>query len=73
MHKEQILIGSVTAVLCLLGLWNSRWLLFETRKGKRLVEWLGDGRALWVLRGLLTAGVVFGVLLALDVIRPIQW
>ncbi|HEX6984579.1 MAG TPA: hypothetical protein VF170_04345 [Planctomycetaceae bacterium] len=71
--NEQILIGLVTAALCGLGLWHDRRLLAETRKGRRLIRWFGEERALWVLRGLLAAGAAFGLLLAADVIRPIEW
>ena len=73
MPLEQIFIGSVSAALCLAGIWHDRWLLTETKKGKRLVAWFGEHRALWVLRGLLAAGLLFGVLLATNVIRPIRW
>lgn len=73
MTNERILIGAVTAALCLLGLWHHRWLLHETAKGKRLISWFGDERALWVIRALLTFGFAFGCLLALGVIRPLEW
>lgn len=73
MNNEQILIGGVTAFLCLIGLINSRWLLSETRKGQRLIQWFGEPRALLVLRGLLSAGIAFGILLAVNIIRPFQW
>ena len=73
MTNERILIGTVTAALCLLGLWRHRWLLYETPKGQRLIGWFGEERALWVLRVLLVCGTVFGCLLALQVIRPIEW
>ena len=73
MSKEQILIGGVTSALCLLGIAHSRWMLRETRKGQLLVRWFGEDRAIWILRGLLIAGIVFGVLLAMNIIRPIQW
>ena len=73
MPKEQIVIGVVVAVLCTVGLFNDRWFLAETRKGQRLVGWLGEQNALWVLRGLFTLGVAFGALLATDVLGPIRW
>jgi len=73
MTNERILIGTVSAALCLVGLWHHRWLLSETAKGRRLMAWFGEGRALWVLRVLLALGMVFGVLLALGVIRPVEW
>jgi hypothetical protein len=73
MRNEQLIMGAGVAVLCLFGLYHSRWFLARTRKGQRLVGWFGETRALWVLRGLLTAGTVFGVLLAANVIRPLRW
>ncbi len=73
MENERILIGIVTAALCLVGLWHHRWLLRETSKGKRLIAWFGEEGALWVLRVLLALGIAFGGLLALGVIRPIEW
>jgi hypothetical protein len=73
MTNERILIGTVSAALCLLGLWRQRWFLHETAKGQRLIAWFGEERALWVLRLLLTLGIVFGTLLAIGVIRPLEW
>lgn len=71
--KEQIFIGAATALLCLIGLVNGRWILDNTKKGQRLANWFGPVRAIWVLRVLLMLGAVFGVLLAADVIEPVQW
>ena len=72
-NKEQILIGTVVALLCSAGLWSARWFLRETPKGQWLSRRLGDERALWVLRGLFAAGIAFGLLLATDAIRPVEW
>lgn len=66
-------MGSVTALLCVFGLIKSEWILNNTKKGERLIGWFGAGRAIWILRGLLVFGAVFGVLLAINVIRPVQW
>ena len=41
-----------------------------TPKGRRLVGWFGLDRARWVLGAVVLGVVVFGVLLACDVIRP---
>jgi hypothetical protein len=73
MRSEQILIGVLVAVVCAAGLWNGRWFLEKTRKGQWLARRFGEETALWVLRGLLSAGTVFGVLLALGVVNPVQW
>ncbi|MEW4528963.1 MAG: hypothetical protein ACF8PG_01880 [Maioricimonas sp. JB045] len=73
MPYDQIFIGGTTAVLCLVGLWNEAWVLSETSKGRRLIDWFGQDRAPWVLRALLGLGVLFGTLLATGVINPVQW
>lgn len=73
MLNEQILIGALIVLLCATGLWHDRWFLENTRKGQRLIRWFGEGKALWVLRAFLGGGVVFGILLAVGIIRPVQW
>lgn len=73
MEPEQVFIGSATAILCLLGLWQNAWFLEHTRKGRRLADRLGIRNARWVVRGLFAAGAVFGVLLAAGVINPVRW
>lgn len=71
--NDRILVGVVTALLCAWGLWAERWFLAETRKGRALVRRFGPERAAWILRALCAAGIVFGTLLAIGVIRPVQW
>lgn len=71
--NEQVLIGTLIVCLCALGLWHDRWLLLRTRKGRRLIDWFGRKRGLWMLRGLLIAAAAFGVLLATDRIRAVEW
>ena len=73
MQNDQIVMGAGIALLCLAGLWNDRWFLAHTKKGRWLVRRCGETGALWTLRSLLTLGTLFGVLLAVDVIRPVQW
>ncbi len=68
--NEQQLIGSVLVVLGGAGLYHQRWLLEQTPKGRRLVGWFGATGGPWVLRFLLAAVVVFGVLLVSGVIGP---
>ncbi len=70
---EQILIGALVALLSLHGLWKARWLLENTRKGQRLAGWLGAERGLLALRVVLVLGAVLGILLATNVIRPVNW
>lgn len=71
--KEQIFIGVATALLCVIGLAKSRWILENTKKGARLCRWFGPARAIWVLRGLLGLGVILGGLFAFNILKPLQW
>lgn len=73
MTYEQIFIGGATAAMCCAGLFSEEWLLENTRKGRRLVNWFGDGRAPWVLRSLLGIGLGFGLALATGLVNPIHW
>ncbi|MGH7127407.1 MAG: hypothetical protein ACREJB_18920 [Planctomycetaceae bacterium] len=73
MPRDQIVIGVVTAALCVLGVWQSRWFLTNSKIGRWFARRFGESRGLWVVRGLFLAGAVFGVLLATDVVRPIRW
>jgi len=69
--NEQQLIGSMVAVLGGVGWFYQRWFLEQTPKGRRLVSWFGATGGPWVLRVLLAAVVVFGALLASDMIGPL--
>jgi hypothetical protein len=73
MRTEQIIIGALVVLLCVQGLWSQRWLLEQTRKGQRLVRRFGPKRAALLLRAILVGGLLFGALLAANVIRPVQW
>ena len=73
MIHQDVLVGSMIVALCLLLAFNERTFLERTVKGQRLVRWLGRTRAAWVLRGLAAAGMIFGLLLANGVVRPIKW
>ncbi|MCA9075047.1 MAG: hypothetical protein KDA93_08445 [Planctomycetaceae bacterium] len=73
MPTEQIFIGLVTSALCGIGLYREFWFLTETNKGRWLVEKCGLTSALWILRGLLTLGVIFGLSLAMGIINPVRW
>lgn len=66
-------MGVLAALVSAIGLWNSRWFLEKTRKGQWLARRCGEEPALWILRGLLSAGTLFGILLALGVVNPVQW
>jgi hypothetical protein len=56
-----------------MGLTKEQWLLERSANGRRMVQWFGVANAPWVFRGLMAIGIVFGGLLALKIIRPIQW
>ena len=73
MPTDQIFIGAMVAGLCSIGVFKSRWFLQHTGKGKWLAEKCGEQTSLWMLRGLLGTGAFFGILLACNVIRPLQW
>jgi hypothetical protein len=73
MITSQTAMGGFVALLCLYGLWRHRWLFENTRKGWRLAQWFGETGGLRVLVGLMLAGLIFGLLLAGDVIRPLHW
>ncbi|QDV51461.1 hypothetical protein [Gimesia fumaroli] len=71
--SENELIGGTVLILSLWGLIKDQWFLANTRKGQRLLEWFGPGRAIWVLRLIFLIGIIFGALLATGLIQPIQW
>ena len=73
MISQDTAMGAGIIALCVLLWFREGWLLEQTRKGRRLVEWCGPARAPWVLRAVLLAGITFGGLLTCGVIRPIQW
>jgi hypothetical protein len=70
---EQVFIGLTTSGLCAVGIAQQEWFLRETRKGRWLVELCGTRNAVWVLRGLFSLGVVFGLALASGIVNPIRW
>jgi hypothetical protein len=73
MIPTQTAMGVLIVGLCLVGLWHIGWLLEHSRYGRRLVIWFGEIGGRRAMTGILIAFAIFGVLLAADVIRPIQW
>ena len=71
--QQHVLIGGLIMAMCLILVFRDRWFLTNTSKGERLIRWFGEFGGLWVLRGLLLSGIIFGGLLAMQIIRPIQW
>ena len=73
MRNEQLLMGVVVALLCAAGFAKTRWFLTDTNKGQWLVRRCGETGAAWVLRGVFSLGIAFGVLLAGNVVQPLHW
>ena len=73
MIATQTAMGAMIVGLCLFGIWRRDWMLINSRYGRRLVIWFGPDGGRRALIGLLIAGIVFGILLAANVIHPIQW
>jgi hypothetical protein len=73
MAKDQILFGTALALVSLVGLACESWLMQHTKKGQALARWFGDSNGRWVLRAVLAGFALLGTLLALDVVRPVQW
>jgi hypothetical protein len=73
MIATQTAMGVLIVGMCLVGIWHNGWLLENSRYGRRLAIWFGPIGGRRALTGLLIAGIVFGILLATDVIRPIHW
>lgn len=73
MLNPQLFMGGAVAVLCGAALRYDRWFLEETTKGRRLVNWLGETRAVWVCRFALAVGIAFGVALASGIVNPVAW
>jgi hypothetical protein len=67
------MVGSIIIILGLLIYFKEHWVLENTGKGRRLIGWFGAANAPWVLRGLTVLTIIFGVLLAIGIIRPIKW
>ncbi len=73
MNATQTAMGAMIVGLCLFGIWHHGWLQEHSRYGRRLVIWFGPDGGRRALIGFLIAGIVFGILLAADVVRPIHW
>ena len=73
MPREQLIIGVLMTLLCAAGALQADWFLRETPKGQALERRFGRQRAVWLLRGLFGAGLVFGILLATNIVRPVHW
>ena len=73
MNRQDLAVGVIAAFSCAHLLYFGRWFLEKTKNGQRLTGWFGPDRAIWVLRGLAIAGMIFGGLLGAGIIRPMKW
>jgi hypothetical protein len=73
MIATQTAMGAMIVGLCLFGIWHRDWMLVNSRYGRRLVIWFGPEGGRRALISFLLLGVVFGILLAADVVRPMHW
>lgn len=73
MPKHQIMMGVAVAVLSVVGFIKTDWLLEHTPKGQWLVRKAGRLKARVLVRSFFFFAVVFGALLATNVIRPLHW
>ena len=73
MRPDQLIFGTALAMVSLAGLAFESWILANTRKGRFVTERFGVRGGRWALRAVLCGFVLLGTLLALDLVRPIQW
>lgn len=66
-------MGTAIALLCVAAIPYGGRFLADTTKGRRLVRWLGEARAVIVWRSCLTIGIAFGCALALGIVNPLTW
>lgn len=71
--KEQIFIGSVFAVVCLIVVWQAPWMCEHSRFGRGLARRLGEPAGVWAVRAIFAGLAVLGALLAADVVSPVRW
>ena len=73
MNREQLLMGGVTLVLCLLAWPKIDWFLREIPKGKWLVNKLGWQTAKRFTQIILCCFALLGLALAANLIPPMRW
>ena len=71
--KEQIFIGSVFAVVCVIVVWQAPWMCEHSRFGQSLARRLGERAGVWTIRAIFGGLAVLGVLLASGVVSPLRW
>lgn len=72
MVPQHVAMGLGIVFVSLILLLNQQRLLVHSRYGRQLRHWFGEERAPFVLRSLLTLTAIFGVLLAIEVVRPLN-
>ncbi|MGZ0168939.1 MAG: hypothetical protein ACKVHE_05250 [Planctomycetales bacterium] len=73
MVSSQTFIGVAIAILCAVSMRYDQWFVHRTTKGQRLTGAFGEQKAVWIWRGCLLAGIVFGVCLSTGLINPMTW
>lgn len=71
--RDQILFGTVLALVSAFVLRIEGRIVDETPKGRRLVERVGRPWAVRIVRGTALAFLALGVLLATGIVNPIRW
>jgi hypothetical protein len=73
MPTHQIVMGAAVAALSFVAFLKTDWLLRNTSKGEWLTRKFGERKARLYVRSFFFFAAVFGVLLATNVVRPLQW
>ncbi|NQV26685.1 MAG: hypothetical protein HQ518_20215 [Rhodopirellula sp.] len=71
--SPQVFIGVAIAALSVVGFRCDQWFVHRTTKGQRLKAVFGERKAIWIWRGFLLSGVVFGSCLATGQVNPMTW
>jgi hypothetical protein len=72
MVPQHVAMGLAIVLVSLFLLINQQRLLVHSRYGRLLRHWFGEERSPHVLRVLLALTAIFGVLLAIEVVRPLN-
>ena len=65
-------MGAAIALASGWGLTEADWLVASTRKGQWLARKTGTAQARWIVRIVFLAGILLGLGLAANVIRPLN-
>jgi hypothetical protein len=73
MPTHQIVMGVAVAAASLMAFLKTDWLLRHTAKGEWFVRRFGELKARLVVRSFFFFTAALGVLLAANIVRPLQW